>query len=176
MDYFYELFKEMYYYEQERKDRISARVLYPTTIVIVLGGVIGFYIANYNYLVISVLNIIFSLLTIGIFICTIISIYCLIRANFGYSYAYIATPEGIDEYIKEMNDYYEQTEEPNRERQVMNKTSNILKTQFIENGTKNRKNNNRRTEFIYYAIRWIVLGLIFLLASLPIFCIKTFTA
>ncbi len=177
MKYLYELFKEMYYRELERKDRTNARIMYPTTIVVVLSGIIGYYISNFKFVGFDFYTTVFIITTGVMFFAICWAIYCLIRANFNYGYGYVSSANKIAEDVSDYHAYFEQRGEDNIDEKTDLKIQNRLINQFVDASAVNWENNNRKHKFIHRCNIGIIIALVALLTSFPFFCvIKNFTS
>jgi hypothetical protein len=175
MSYLYELFKEMYYRELDRKDKTNARMMYPTTIIVVLSGIMGYYISNFKFVGFDFCTVVFLIATGVMFIAICWAVYCLIRANFNYGYGYISSAGEIAEDVSDYHVYFEQLGEDMVDEKTDLKIQDRLLKQFIAAAVVNSGNNNRKHKFIHRCNIGIVIGLVALLLSFPFFYVINYS-
>ncbi|WP_417391995.1 hypothetical protein [Gimesia sp.] len=170
-----ELFKSIYDNEQDKTDSINGQLSLPIGLVIVLSGVLAFYIEKCPecklvfekekidiWLTVFVLCLFFLLLFI------IRAIYHLVRARYKYKYAYISDPEEFSEYIAELSQYYSgQGLDPASAEELISidLDKNLVK-QYRNAALINQKNNFSKMGWMHKAIDSIVIALIMLGFSL----------
>jgi len=154
-----QLYKETYDFEIERKDRLTASISTPITVQI--AAVIGF-----SYIVIDIgllqhwyewLSILFLAGAAALLAFAVTS---LVQQNFGYDYGYLPMPDALESYYRQLRDYYDlygdQIVDGNLERDF----EDYVVSRYIAEASRNGRNNDKRSSYIYRANLFTVLSLI----------------
>lgn len=166
----YELFKDAYEFEHQRKDTINSRLSLAYTALIVIIGAISYFINNIKFTCINKLEVLFFVLLAVLLIILAFAFYYLFRCLFFYKYRYVAKPDLIDKYLSQLRDYNEKLSNPIN---ISEKMEGFLKSQYIDAASKNRANNNIKNGYFIRAIRSIFLALIVLaFLSIPYYALK----
>ncbi|MGQ7279984.1 hypothetical protein ACT91Q_18730 [Brevibacillus thermoruber] len=150
----HELYKEMYYYELEQKEKINNRLGILIGILPVLFGA-GFYclensdqvnLGNWT----TIFYIILSLFLLSLVLTTIY----IIRTYLGYKYRYLSLPSDIEQYLHALRGFYES--EGNYTEEVVNQLissdlKEFLTNIYIENTNFNMIENERKLQFLWRA-------------------------
>jgi len=102
-----ELFKDMYYFELDRKEKLNAKVNLPITIIMLICGAIVYFTRSINMFGIDLISIFFWILYAGLLISTIITVYYICRSFYDYPYEYIPTASDFEKDINNLQEYYE---------------------------------------------------------------------
>lgn len=102
------LFKEHYFFELDRKHKLTSACALPSGILTVLAGTVGFYLQGLadTSAKVSSIAVFFLLLALT---ALIPSIYFLIRAYHNHTYKYLRTPKELTEYHEKLLDFHSQT-------------------------------------------------------------------
>jgi hypothetical protein len=155
----YELYKELYNNELERKNSIESSLNIP---IVIITGLIStaFYIGTtFDYSLERFLSISFVILLNASSLFILIAVYFLIRAfnnlTSGFEYNYL--PYGTD-----LEDYYERLKEFNDgdENRTKEDFKRYLTDKFNEQFDKNAFINDKKSGYIHQARRFIVFGLL----------------
>ena len=162
-----ELFKEMYWKEIERKDKINSQLSLPAGILLALAGVGAYYIRNSPSSHSGLWNISFIVLSAFLCISIVIAVYYFFRAyHLGYAYRYIPTPNEIYRYALDLKSYYESIQESNIDKMVENDVRGFLTAKYSEHCTENTLNNDDKSKYLYRTNVAILISLIILFFSL----------
>ena len=166
----YELFKDAYEFEYQRKDAINSRLSLAYTALIVIIGAISYFINNIKFTPINNLKVIFFVLLAILLIILAFAFYYLFKCLFFYKYRYVARSDLIDKYIAQLRDYKEKSSKPIN---ISEKVEDFLKSQYIDAASKNRANNKIKNGYFIRALRAIFLASIFLaFLAIPYYALK----
>ncbi len=164
----YNFFKDQYFFEISRKDQLMSYMSMPTLVIITIGGIVGFFLQNYNFMnlnLITVFFIIFLLITIFFLFRTT---FYLFRSYLGYKYNYIPYSEELLKYYNELEEYYKDNE--NESNTALEDFKNVIIEKYAFASNINSKNNDSKSEYLHQAIFSLVFALIFcLFSSIPFF-------
>ena len=114
----FDFIKDQYLLEIERKNQLRTSLNLPTGVLIVLGGLLGFFAKDFPYNLSTGTTIIFFFLLATSTILFLIAVYHLIRSFYGRTYAFIETPGELKTYYdkllhhhRNLSDYYKSLEE-----------------------------------------------------------------
>ncbi len=159
-------FGQTYWKEFERRDRLNASLSLPAGVVILLAGVVGYYLQNLPEGTLDLWARFFvgSVVVLSLFL--LISVYFLVRAYFNHRYGYIASPKEIEEYIDALYEYYHELEPDDLRVVVESDFRAFLAREYARCGAVNTNNNDRKSGFVHRANAFIVASLITLVVSL----------
>lgn len=151
-----ELYKQMYYFELEQKEKINSRVTIPLGVIVALIGLSG-YLFKYIRKMPNEIWVGYYRTFLFIFIALIcISIMIMAMAYYGYEYMYICIPSKIEENYNKTKEYYDANydeyfkEETSRSKDELIKddfNENIIK-QYIETTDNNSKLNEKKLNLL----------------------------
>ncbi len=173
-------YKELYFEELKRKDRIDTLISYPTTLLtIIIGG--GLYFLqdeNFKHMSGSETLIIRVLISV-FFISIAIAIFFLMRMYLNNFKKYIYLPLSVDlsKREQELVSYFQSNLESQDENQVQKKAKEYFKNDllqyYINFATKNQIINDERIKDFYTSRKILMLSLILLfLIGILTFIIK----
>lgn len=173
-----ELFKELYWKELDRKDKINSNLSLPAGIITVIAGVDAYYIQHFPSHRCELWNISFVVLSILLAISIAFAVYYFFRAyHLGHAYGYIPTPNEIARYASDLKNYYMSIKEPNVDEVVENDLRIFLASKYSEYGTINTQNNDEKSKYLHRTNVAISISLIVLLLSLfPFYMINHLTS
>ncbi len=170
----HEFYKEHYFYEAERRHKMTSALNIPIAIITALAGA-SMVIAQdvkvpFRFIELCQIGLLFtSVIAISL------AIYYLIRSYFNYSYGYIATTEQLRQYYHKLSDYYQGT---NTQSNQSAKTDfeEFVNCEYAKYAHQNALNNDQKAYFIHRANGFIIIALIVVfIASLP-YVIRTIGA
>jgi len=165
-DFYFEYYQKVYNYEIERKEKLNAALSLPTAVCTLIIGFIGYYIQKIFQTDNDIILIFLISGAVAVSIFIVISIYNLIESFYDYDYEYIETPRDLDNYKKELANYYQELKEKNVNEKVLDDIREHIINRFIECTEINTQNNDWKTKKIYIAKKWLTRSLIAVL-----FCI-----
>lgn len=167
-----ELFKDMYWKELDRKDKITSNLSLPAGILTVLAGVAAYYIQHFPSPRWDPWIISFAVLSTFLCISIVFAVYYFFRAyHLGYAYGYIPTPNEITSYALDLKKYYASIQEPDIDKMVENDLRVFLTSIYSEYGTINTQNNDEKSKYLNCSNIAISISLIVLFISLGPFYI-----
>lgn len=164
-----DLFKEMYYFELERKESINSRISVPIGVITILSGAV-FYFLN---IIDKVPNMKLKLsvkIIFWLFLIVVISTIVLTAmAYYGYKYFYIPIPRDIEKDYKIIQDYYDENytkyfkskTQETKDELINKKFDEYLCQRYMDATTSNTKLNTRKLRLLRYA-GWGILISLFL--------------
>tara|TARA_R110002033_G_scaffold124195_1_gene166320 strand:- start:8995 stop:9729 length:735 start_codon:yes stop_codon:yes gene_type:complete len=157
------LYEKLYTQEVERRDRIQARLNFPLAILLAFSGLASFIIQNIPSLEGIYAYSFWILFGIAI-AATLTSFIFLSRVLIKYSDCLVASPEKMEEYYIELEDY-------NGKSQPFTKLTDKKFAQYLLNtfrdaGTKMGNSNDQRSENLYTATVSIIIAIAAILLSL----------
>lgn len=162
-----ELFKDMYWKELDRKDRINSNLTLPAGILTVLAGVGAYYIQHFPSPQWELWTISFVVLSLFLCITIVFAVYYFSRAyHLGSAYGYIPTPKEIAQYILDLKNYYASIKEPNIDELVEDDLRIFLVSKYSEFGTMNTQNNDEKSKYLHRSNVMISISLVILFFSL----------
>jgi hypothetical protein len=157
--------KQLYFFEWERKEKLGSSAALPVALLTALAGGILFLLQSYPYSN-KFSTTVFLLLVAGSAISQITGIYFLIRSLYGYWYEQIASPEKLQDYFAELENYHTKTGGTIADAQ--RDFEKYLRVHLAEATAVNRTNNTRTAGGLHNAMGSIIFALIFAgLALIP---------
>lgn len=153
-----ELYKQRYYFELERKDRLGSMITIPSGIATLLFGTLTYLLSKTSLIPTRALGILFFLAVVLLFFFLVIAVYFLILSIYGYTYCYMPSSEIIEDYWNELANYYNQYIEVKGDE--YSHFINYLIETYCECNKNNILNNERKASLIFKANKFIVLALI----------------
>lgn len=170
MDKKFEFYKEVYFFEHNRKNSVLNAHGIPVGILTILLGVIGFYIDDLikEQLPFDWLFFTFSLFLVASIIAIIISFVILVRSYTGHQYEYIPILDKIREFEKSNDAYYQ-----NKKQQADEDFFNHLKDAVVNAASRNYLSNRQRATLLFKANRILIFACILsALSAVPYFSSK----
>ncbi|TRC94398.1 hypothetical protein [Mesorhizobium sp. WSM4305] len=153
------LYKELYLFELERKDRLTGSISTPVSLIIAVVVAWTYILSLITDPINNIKISIFILFSFS-FMLVIFSVIFLINQNFGYKYGYLQTPEKLKRYRLDLEDYFKKFGD-----QVAGKNSDsefltYMVEQFVSHTSRNGKNNDERSGYIYRSNLFLALSLL----------------
>ncbi len=144
----------------------------PGGIIVLILSVIIYYVRSVSPFRGGIVTIVFFGALILLAVASIISIYYLVRAYFGYEIGYIFTTKEINDYQKELTDYYQSTSSESIDDMVLNDLSEELLSQYSKYTAANINSNERKSGFLHKSLVMLICSLILLfITSFPFYII-----
>lgn len=167
-----EQFKESYYFELNRKDKINGYLNFPLALFTLLVGLIAYFLNNLPEIVLNFSSISFYLFFFILVSIVIIAFSFFIRSFYNYSYYYISIPSEFDDYFKKLGEYNKSVNNA-KKIDLDNKHQILMSKQYSEYATVNTITNDRKSRFLHKTSGALILSVIFmLLTCIPYFYIK----
>lgn len=156
-----DIYKEMYYKENEIKTRIGTKIVPFITLLVTLTTAEVWTINNileleYQEFLFKIIG--YTILSISI-IANIFVFYCFYKAHYGYTYKYVEVKK-IEKYNKELSalaDYYS-------EKELENLMDECIKDLFCEAACKNQKVNLNKIQNQNVLMNAYLVHFLFLIA------------
>ena len=165
-------YKEAYFFELDRKDKINSNLNLPITVLVLVVGVLSYYLNNLPNLGYNFSSVVFCLSILILIVNTCVSFYFLYRCFTGYSYDYIDPTKKIFEYVNDIRTYNKQVDKVNT-MDVDYELTELFIDQYCRCATINSQNNKRKTGYLRstsFAILSSVLTLA--ISAFPFFVLK----
>ena len=170
-----ELFKDMYYFELDRKEKLNSKVNLPITITILICGAIVYFSKSINMFGIDLISILFWFFYAGLLISTIITVYYICKSFYDYPYEYIPTASDFENDINNLQEYYEDPyfddiEKDKKQELLQNDINKLIADNYKKCIDKNIISNDLKTEYLLRSSAGIIVTIIALiLCSIPFF-------
>lgn len=137
------IFKERFYFEINRQDRLKSNLSIPLSLLVLVFGIIVFYLKHlYLFIKIDLVSIFFYMtLSISIFLVLFV-IYYLIKSFYNYKYSYLPEPREMKKYIDDLGRYYQKN--GNNMSEFENEVKEQMESWYLEGAQKNMLNNDER--------------------------------
>jgi heme/copper-type cytochrome/quinol oxidase subunit 4 len=172
----FEFYKELYFHEIDRKERLDSSVSIPITIITAIIAVMYFLISNFDYTLGISLSISFIITIVITLIFLIISIYQLLilynNLSSGYKYSYFPFVSDLNKYQNELRDYYSDLGEDKAKGD--SEFNEYLKDNIIKHIDYNIIRNDSRSLTLYKTKKYLLFALLFLFLTLIPFGINYF--
>jgi len=167
-----EHYKESYYFELDRKDKISSNLNLPITILVLVAGVLSYYLNNLPNLDFSLKSAFLCFLLFSLFVSICFSFYYLYRCLTNYTYGYVSSTEEIDKYINQIHEYNTQVDE-NRKIDTEDEFVDFLIEQYSKCASMNSQNNKRKTGYLRStSVSLLIAVIIMTVSAFPFFILK----
>lgn len=155
-------YKECYYFEMDRKDKIRQQLGLAVAVLALLCNIVSYYFSNFKFPSFIYPHLWFYVpFIIGASFAIIAFIY-LMRYFFSVEeYAYIPTPKAIRDAINEG------MEQSKSEDAVKDFYVEKLSEQYSECATHNQRNNTKRTGYVFSSLKSSLISILFLLLTFP---------
>ena len=173
----FDFIKDQYLFELERKNQLRISLNLPTGVLIVLGGLLGFFVKEFPYDFSTPTTFIF-LLFLGIAtIFFLKAVYHLIRSFYGRTYVFIETPgelkiyydkllqhhRNLSDYYKSLEEYYgvepRESDYPKPEVLAKQDFQEFLSQKYISATNENTWNNDSKSERLHSANLFLIFTL-----------------
>src|SRR5690554_3071077 len=171
LDNRFEFYKEVYFFEHNRKNSVLNAHGIPVGIITILLGIIGFYINDLikENLPFDWLFFIFSFFFIASVVAIIISFVTLVRSYTGHKYEYLPILDKIREFEKSNDAYYQ-----NNKQQADKDFFNHLKDALVAATSRNYLSNRQRATLLFKANRMLIFACILsTVSAIPYFASKS---
>ena len=155
-----EFYKEIYYFELNRKDNLKSKLIIPSSITALFFTVIGYLFRNLKAAPSGLLGVLFIVSFVLLFLSFIYNIYNFFKAWQGDKYAYLPKSTEMEEYWHELEKAYSEPEV------VKEKFNTFLIKKLKKHNDQNFKNNKRLAETLLKIHKTIIVSLVFTIVSL----------
>jgi len=152
----FEYCEKLYFHELEAREYLSSRVNIPLAVLVSVAGFLGYLIQNLDSSIdgCAVFGVYsFLILSMG---CLLASALLLIGGAGGYKYQFVASPAAWNENFRGWYAHYEGTED---QLEAANRSvRQTLRNAYMDSTSHNSKLNDKRSEKIFLAFRFILGG------------------
>ncbi|CAJ1001012.1 hypothetical protein [Brevibacillus aydinogluensis] len=156
----HDLFKEMYYFEHERRETINGRISLPIGVLPILIGAGLYCLDTQDEVSLGNWTCLFHI-SLTLYFCSLtVTTYFLMRAYLGYKYSYLPLPSEIDKYSKDLMDYFDNVPESERVQLVHQKVRIYLEGLYRDNTSSNMIENERKLQFLWRAGYFFIISVV----------------
>lgn len=167
-----EKFKELYFFEFQRKDSINSGANFLLALSTIYGSIIVFYFNSLPLFVKSFTSISFYFLLIASLLFFGLSLLHFRKFLSGRDYQYISYPDEILEYLNELSEYNKKVQ-IEEEADVTEEYLDMMIDQASESAKINFKANNNKMLSYNNTVRFLLISLLLLMiTSVPFFIDK----
>jgi len=165
-------YKETYYFEIDRRDKINSNLNIPITIFILVVGTLSYYLNNLPNLDYDFMSVFFLISIFALTINTSFSFYYIYRCLTGYTYDYVSSTIEIDKYINDLGEYDSQRDE-NSKLNIDYELTTLLVEQYCQCASTYSQNNKIKSGYFHSASASLLYAVIILAVSaFPFFVLK----
>ncbi|MCI0426595.1 MAG: hypothetical protein L0Z46_01100 [Nitrospiraceae bacterium] len=159
-----DLYKEMYYFELQRRNHLISSLALPVGVITILAGGLFYYLQRLPSLSFDPWVVaFFALLAFG-GISLAVAIICLALAAQSYEYGYIPTPSEIEGYRRALIQYYE--ENPGVSPGLDQDFHTFICSRLLEHTERNTRTNDIRSGYLSIGLGGIVAATLFLAVTI----------
>ncbi len=167
----FEFYKELYFFELDRRDRLNSAVALPVAVLTLIVGAIVYYLDNFPASD-TLAGIIFLVLLGAVMASTSLAIFHLIRGRYNYEYYHLPRTSDIDEYRFDLKKCYEEAGE-GISGEFEEAFLDFLIGEFVLAGHVNAGNNKTKSGELHKSINFIIGALVSLvLRAFPFYLIR----
>jgi hypothetical protein len=167
-----ESFKELYFFEFQRKDSINSGSNFLLALSVIYGSIIVFYLNSLPILNVSLTNISFYILLALSLILFCLSLYHFRKFLSGLDYQYISYPHEILQYLNNLSEYNKDVTS-NKELDIPEEFLDFMIEQTSTSAETNSEANNNKISNYNSTIRYLLISLLLLMiTSVPFFINK----
>ena len=160
----FEFCKEHYFFEINRKHQLTNALALPIGLLTVIGGILAYYLKHLVYSG-GIVPVLYSALVVVALYFVGKTVYYLICSYHDYTYSYIATPDELLDYHKNLIQHH-----ANNISQADDDLHDYVLEQYSKKASINTWNNDSKSEYLHEANTNLIYSLILiLLISAPYF-------
>lgn len=160
----FELYEKLYFHEIDMREKLNGRLQLPLAVLISVIGALAFMLRNFSNSGNNKMLVFFIVMYVLSWLFVIFGINYFIRSWYGYEYAFLPSALETENYRQKLIETYKEYDDC--EKLVDKYFSEYLKKYYIECSSKNTENNDKRSLFLHFTNRNIVIGAIFVFLSL----------
>ncbi len=170
------LFKEHYFFELDRKHKLTTACSVPLGLLAISGGAAAFYlkgVTDSGTHLSPVAAVLLLHALIAAIICAIPGIWFLVRAYHGHTYKYLPTPTDVNTYHKGLVKFHQESGGTGSE--ADEELSEFLLNEYAKCAHNNTLINDARSAYLHSANGLIIaVGVIALVSAFPYFLGSSF--
>ncbi|MEH6413904.1 hypothetical protein [Pseudomonas sp. CGJS7] len=160
----YKLYEKLYFYELDRREKISARLTLPFGAILAAVGLLSFLLNSKSRPADNDLSVLFWLLLVASSVALLVGAWFFRGAWFGHTDKLIATANDIEAYHAELEATYKE-EADGGESLVREHFDNYVFFAFVRSASVNAVNNDRRSYNLYRASLSLTIAVLLALAA-----------
>lgn len=165
-----DLYKELYFHEMERRDRLNSGLSFPVGLVALLTGaaLVMFRaaessVSDWDRVLVILLSVVALTLAVAAFF--------LIRMYWGHEYSHMPFAEDLLNYTENLCGHYkgQGVSSVNASKFAKAKSLAYVEQQFSKNAKFNAKINDKKSKFLFLANAFVIASIVFLGLCSPIY-------
>jgi len=173
-DFEHDLYKDLYYREHERRDKIESSLTFPAGILSLMVGVGAYLARSLAPLSADLWSIVCGVACIVLMTCCGLAGYCLVRVVYpGQLYRHTPRARQIGKYASDLLDYYRASGAQAPEPQVLDELKREMANSFMDHADSNAGNNAVKLAHRYRGFRWLTIALLLLCLASALFSIRS---
>jgi len=171
------VFKDMYYHELTTKEGLNSRVSVPLTTLSIIATLIVYYISKSEGLpsltMANILLCMYYFITILIICLILYAAILLLQVFYGHRYAESPSPKVIDDYAKQVEQYYACCGEAEKDIKIAQDINSYINDLYRDATDENLKNNHKKIKYIRRSNICIIIALLLcILNAIPLFLLN----
>jgi len=164
------LYKDLYFHEMDRRDRLNSGLSFPVGLVTLLAGAALVMLKSAKWHSTDLDKILVILLAVAGLSLGLASIY-LIRVYWGHEYSHMPYAERLYNYCQELHDHYVKggVTSANAQKIAKAKMLAYVEREFSRNAEFNAQVNDKKSRFLFNANASLIGAIVFLALSAPIY-------
>lgn len=165
-----DLYKELYFHEMERRDRLNGGLSFPVGLIALLTGA-SLVIFKASDSTVSDWDKALIAFLLVVALCLVLASFFLIRMYWGYEYAHMPYAEDLLSYTTNLREHYKKQglTSTNASKFANAKSVAYVEQQFSTNAKFNAQVNEKKSKFLFLANAFIIAAIVFLGLSSPIY-------
>jgi len=165
-----DLYKELYFHEMERRDRLNSGLSFPVGLVALLTGAALVMFRAAESSVSDWDKALIILLAVAA-LSLVLASFFLIRVYWGHEYSHIPFAEDLLNYTSSLCEHYKRqgVSTVNASKFAKAKSMIYVEQQFSKNAKFNAQVNDKKSKFLFLANSFVIASIVFLGLSSPIY-------
>jgi hypothetical protein len=143
----FKLYEKLYFHEIDMREKLSARLQMPMTLIVTLCGVQAFLLQNYKYHTLSVSVYLFWILIAVSFVLLLLTVYYFVRSWWDHTYSFLPSAQDNEDYRQSLIELY--TTYIDGKQLVAEYFIDYLQTYYIRCSTENTACNDLRSVYLH---------------------------
>lgn len=153
-----DLYREQYYFELERKDRLTSRLSFPSGIVTVLAGALGYFLTLSEQAPPGFVGVLFAYMVTAMAMALASTVFCLMMAYRDHRYGYLPNAQEVEKYWNALAQHYKETTDGAKTSEE--RFSEALVTWYCQAHARTAESNKVRTHWRTMANRSLLLTIV----------------
>ncbi len=168
-----DVYKDLYYHEDEKLDRVGGRAGVLLAVASLLGGALTFYMSGVQLSQMTVASSFHLVFVVLMAMSLVVAIRYMIMMMTGYeAYRVVASAEALGDYAEQVVEYNLQVDKKDQ-KDVRQEIDELLAHQYREAATHNRQVNAQRSKAYHDALKCLIAALVLAtLTAIPYFVMQ----